>query len=467
MSKRRPREVAGALVARVVGVAALGLILALVALVWTLASHLRATADADLDAATTLVTSADADHPRTVDEQRLRRILPGRALVAVVDADGEVRALSATAVDIAGLPLDHAAGDSFGFGIGDRHFRGRVIEAPEVEVSSADGTTLRVERMLIAIDVTSDRATVRAVTGFALGIAAAVLLALAVATRVVVARSLRPLAAMAAAADRIASTGAAEPMPASPFVETQALAAAVDQALTRRLAAEQAVRDFVADASHELRTPIAKVQGWTDLLVDGSLDANRSQAALDSIAAATEELAALVQQLALLARLDAITPGGTAADTAAALLTDVDLHALAVRLAEEAMQVAPDAVVGVGGTGPVIVHGNEGQLRTALRNLIGNAVQHGGGNVRIEVTGGERLATVEVADNGPGIPAHLRTRVLDRFFTTAAGNSAHSGLGLAIVAAVARAHDGMLTVDDAPGGGALLRLTLPSIVSKP
>ena len=166
----------------------------------------------------------------------------------------------------------------------------------------------------------------------------------------------------------------------------------------------------------------------------------------------------MVHQLALLARLDApeTTPE-----------VEVDLAALANEIADEARQVAAGAEVAVSTSGAVIVRGDAAQLRTALRNLVGNAVQHGGAIVSIDIAGDDAGVTIAVSDNGPGIPAQLRARVFNRFFTTAPGHSQHSGLGLAIVAAVARRHGGHVTVGDATGGGALVTMRLTHIESKP
>lgn len=455
---RRPPHVAHVLVRRVCAVAAIALIASMVALLAALNTHLRTNAETELNAATDIIDSAGSSRTRTVDQERLLRILPRRAIVAIEDTQGTVRALSDSAVNIERLPLDHEQGSTFEFHSGSHHYMARTIDRPNLAVATTDGHVAKASSILVAIDVSSDRATVKTVAWFALAVAAAALALTGAVTNAVVTRSLRPLATMADAAERLAATGASEPLPDAEYHETRALARSVNGALERRLAAEQAVRDFVADASHELRTPLAKIQGWADLLASGVLDEERSQVAHDAISEATEELVSVVAQLGALAKLDGNAPR---------VLSLVDLASLAREVTAEATQFAPDIDVSVDAHGEATLLGNEIELRTALRNVIGNAFHHGGTSVTVSIVATSDAVRIDVADNGPGVPAPLRQRVFDRFFTTATGEHSHSGLGLAMVASIVKSHRGSVELSESDAGGALIVMALPRIVSKP
>jgi signal transduction histidine kinase len=113
---------------------------------------------------------------------------------------------------------------------------------------------------------------------------------------------------------------------------------------------------------------------------------------------------------------------------------------------------------------PAQVHGDPGQLARALRNLVDNAVRHAESQVELTVGMTDGHAVIEVADDGPGIPAADRERIFDRFVRL--DESRHrgaggTGLGLAIVREIVSAHGGTVTITTAPTGGALFRITLP------
>lgn len=441
---------------RMVLVLVVGLLALSTALVWTLAWHLRAAADDSIDSAADVVRTAQQQsrEPVTVNEARLSRLLPSATLIAVIADDGSVQVLSPRAVDVDALPVTHRGGEHFGFTVGDQRFRGVIVEAPSLAIrADAEAPAIQARSLLIAFDVTSDRRTVRAVALAATALTLASAIALAATARGLIRRSLSPLREIATAAGRIAATGAAEPMPRdTAFVETEAIARSVDDALARRERAERAMRDFVADSSHELRTPIAKIQGWADVAASGSLDGEEGRAAVGRIVSAAEELTAIVDELATLATLDAAPPRTTGT---------VDVAELAREVVSEAALVAEGARLAVDAPDPAFVDADRTALTRALRNLVGNAVQHGGGVATVTVRATASSVSVRVSDEGPGIAPEARSRVFDRFYTTAAGQGRHSGLGLAIVAAVARAHGGDVEVLD-EGPGASLELTLPT-----
>ncbi|WP_062523126.1 sensor histidine kinase [Demequina silvatica] len=446
------RSLERTLVVRVVAVLAVGLLLVTGALVLVLALHLRGATSDNLDAAITTVERADAAGT-TLNEARVSRVLPTGGAIAFVAEDGAVTAIAPDALDISRLPVDAAPGPEVRFESGDRTYVARVIETEALGLTDASGDAIEVDRVLVALDVTSDRATVARVSAIAVVVAVIATVALALVARAVVRRSIAPVREIAATSARIARTGEPEPLPdGGPFRETAILAASVDDALRRRTEAERAVRDFVADASHELRTPVAKVQGWGEVALHADPADPRARHAIERVVGAAEELAGIVDELALLARLDADPTGPR---------EPVDVGALAREVVADAAVVAPEACITCAvAPGLPTMAGDTGALRRALRNLVGNAVQHGGVAVEVTVAARDGGVAVEVSDHGPGVPPELRDRVFDRFFSGAPGNPRHSGLGLAIVSAVARAHGGRVALlDRAPG--ATFRLWLP------
>ncbi|MCQ4209298.1 sensor histidine kinase [Streptomyces longispororuber] len=207
-------------------------------------------------------------------------------------------------------------------------------------------------------------------------------------------------------------------------------------------------RRFVADASHELRSPIASLR--TQLEVGA---AHPELLDVDGAVEDTVRLQELAADLLLLARLDAgEQPGGG----------DVDLVAL---VREELSQRVGDRVpVAVTARGSAQVAGSRGQLARVLGNLVDNAQRHARTAVDVTVGTDGRWVTLAVADDGGGVPEGERERVFERFVRLDDARSRDgggAGLGLAIARDVAERHGGTLTVRTAPGGGALFELGLP------
>jgi two-component system, OmpR family, sensor kinase len=225
----------------------------------------------------------------------------------------------------------------------------------------------------------------------------------------------------------------------------------VAAALSARQASETRVRQFVADASHELRTPLAAIRGYTELTQRMDRDGGDREAAaqaMSRVASETERMTRLVEDLLLLARLDSGRPLER---------EPVDLSRLAVDAVNDAYVAGPDHQWELDlPEEPVVVPGDAARLHQVLTNLLANARVHtGAGTVVTTRLSTEPSHTVlQVIDNGPGIPAALRSEVFERF---ARGDSSRSrkggstGLGLAIVSAVVKAHDGTITVTSEPG----------------
>jgi two-component system, OmpR family, sensor kinase len=238
----------------------------------------------------------------------------------------------------------------------------------------------------------------------------------------------------------------------------------VEDALGTREASEARLRQFIADASHELRTPLAGIRGYTELALraDGELDPDLRRA-LTRVDAESARMSRLVDDLLLLARLDAGRPLAH---------EQVDLTRLAIDVTNDARVAGPEHrwVLDLPGE-PVAVTGDEHRLHQVLANLLTNARAHTPSGTTVTVrlipaSAGEHGNGVEltVSDDGPGIPAELQAGVWERF---ARGDSARSrkagstGLGLAIVAAVVTAHRGRVSLASRPGK-TTFRIWLPS-----
>lgn len=246
--------------------------------------------------------------------------------------------------------------------------------------------------------------------------------------------ALRPVGALARGADDVQTLGGRGVLPV-PIGggEIAVLAATLNAMLDRLAEAGERQRGFVADAAHELRSPLASLR--TQLEVDLAL--GDAPVATDLLADVLR-LAALVDDLLVLARLD----GSRSAATA----EPVDLAAL-----------IPEGVETHGrGTGL----GNPEALRRVLRNLLDNARRHADGRVTVTVAEGR----LDVDDDGPGVPSADRERIFERFSRLDDArdrDAGGSGLGLAIARETARAAGGDVTVEDSPLGGARFTLRVP------
>ncbi|MCX4982224.1 cell wall metabolism sensor histidine kinase WalK [Streptomyces sp. NBC_00572] len=224
----------------------------------------------------------------------------------------------------------------------------------------------------------------------------------------------------------------------------------VHSALDARQQSETRVRQFVADASHELRTPLASIRGYAELTRRGREECGPdTRHALGRIESEATRMTGLVEDLLLLARLDAGRPLS---------YEPTDLVPLVVDAVSDARAAGPDHHWSLelpedGGT-PVRADG--ARLQQVLVNLLANARTHTppGTKVTARVLTGADAMTVQIEDNGPGIPPALLPAVFERFARGDASrsrNAGSTGLGLAIVRAVVLAHGGEVTVESTPG----------------
>ena len=287
-------------------------------------------------------------------------------------------------------------------------------------------------------------------------------------------RAMRPISSLTATARTIANTGDPSSHMPQPHVDDEVgeLARTLEQML-RSLDAARAEREtvlkrqrkFVADASHELRTPLTSILANLELLqasLEGSAQEDEREM-VDSALRSSSRMSRLVSDLLLLARADAGRVG---------VHTTCDLAEAAGHAAAEVAPTIGERQLRVENERPLPVDGNADELHRLVLNLLDNAVRHTppGSTIELRLSAEGSDAVVEVADDGPGVPAEMREQIFDRFVRgegpadTAVGGG--SGLGLSIVSAVARSHGGRAEVGDADLGGALFRVSLPLHRSK-
>ena len=265
-------------------------------------------------------------------------------------------------------------------------------------------------------------------------------------------RGLRPLARLSEEI-KARSPGDLRPIEAAGPEETRPLVAALNGLLNEVAQASRSQQRFLADAAHQLRTPLAGLQAHTELALAQPLpEACRAQ--IEQVHEATIRTARLANQLLALARAE---PGARGA------AAECDLKALAGASADEWVHQALARELDLGfELEAAPVRGDPLLLREALANLVHNAIAYSPPGGRITVRTGKRDARsfVEVEDDGPGIPPGERARVLERFYRVPGTPGTGSGLGLAIVHEIAAGHGASLTLGEgAQGRGCRVGIT--------
>jgi two-component system, OmpR family, sensor kinase len=321
--------------------------------------------------------------------------------------------------------------------------------------------------LIVAVPLTEVEATL-AETRWILLIAGAGALVLAAAiVWLSIRRGLRPINNMIAAAERIANgeltARTTAPNPAS---EVGHLSAAlntmldrIEQAVATKTESEARMRRFIADASHELRTPLTSIRGYAELHRQGATSPEEVARGMARIEREAQHMAALVEDLLLLARLDQARP----------LAEDrVDLTRIVEETVAHAHAADPQRSLAVDlADGPAIVRGDRLRLRQVLENLLANVRDHTepGTIATVALAANDGTATLMVADNGPGMSPDEAAHAFERFWQAEA-TPAHprpgTGLGLAIVAELVAAHGGTIALDTSPGAGTTLTITLPT-----
>lgn len=233
----------------------------------------------------------------------------------------------------------------------------------------------------------------------------------------------------------------------------------IEEAITQEQDAKERLTDFVADASHELRTPIAAVLGYSELYRQGALaEEGAIDNAMRRIGTETSRMERLVDDLLLLARLDRIH----GMEPTSVNMTDVARDA-----ATNSMAIDPEHPVSVNGPDAVRVIGDEQRLTQVVVNLLTNARVHTPKGTEVAITVGESdgNAKIDVIDDGPGLPEDDSGKLFERFYRIDSSRSRETGgagLGLAIVAAIVAAHDGSIEAGNESGRGARVTVILPS-----
>jgi two-component system OmpR family sensor kinase len=306
----------------------------------------------------------------------------------------------------------------------------------------------------------------------------------------------RPVKQMTATATAIAAGDLSPRVPeADPGTEAGQLGRALNRMLGRierafdeRTRSEQQLRQFLADASHELRTPVTTIRGYAELYQTGGLgDADELDEAMRRTGQEAVRMGRLVEDMLLLARLDQGRPLQTA---------PVDVAEIVADAGRDAAVVDPSRAITVDASGPVMVRGDSDRLRQVVANLIGNALVHTppGTPVEVGVTTapaapadpgdaggasgadgavgpgggvGER-AVISVVDHGPGMSDDAVAHAFERFYRadrSRSRNQGGSGLGLAIVQAIVASHGGTVGLTSTEGEGTTARVELPLLGS--
>ena len=391
---------------------------------------------------------------RLVGEGRLPSLLPSvdpTVLVQVLEPDGAVLAASTGASRA--VPLLSPAEVE------------RAVQGDEAVVVEGDrvgyGDRLRVlvrrtDRgpvVLAAIPVTAVDDPLRLVRGALLVGLPLLLLASAAGVWLTVGRTLRPVEQLRAGAEAVTAADPSRrlPVPAAED-EVRRLAETLNGMLDRLEAGGARQRAFVADAAHELRSPLAVLRTVLEVALVHP-DPAGPEATLATAHEEVLRMARLVDDLLLLARLDAGAP-----PTRGGRVREVDL-------AQVVRELAPDGVVLDLADARVVA--DPDALVRVVRNLVDNALRHATGTVALTVRPGDPVELL-VDDDGPGIPEGERERVFDRFHrldTPRTRDAGGTGLGLAIVRELVVAAGGTVAAEASPAGGARLRVRLPAVRS--
>ena len=282
----------------------------------------------------------------------------------------------------------------------------------------------------------------------------------------IVSRAMKPVDQMVDTATAIASGDLSHRVgDSNPETELGKLGIALDDMLSKIEAAfveEQLAKDrlkeFVANASHELRTPIAAVRGYTELYRRGALsDVDDLDRAITRIGMESSRMERLVEDLLLLARLDRGMTFERRTVNLAAVVNDA---------VTDSRAIDPNRPISIVGPGTITVVGDEQRLVQVIANLLANARTHTppGTPVSVTLEADASTATVEVADEGPGLAGDAE-KLFDRFYRPDESRtriSGGTGLGLAIVAAIVQAHGGTVEAANQDSGGAVFRVALPT-----
>ncbi|WP_229052629.1 cell wall metabolism sensor histidine kinase WalK [Aeromicrobium sp. Leaf350] len=360
----------------------------------------------------------------------------GESLVQVVDASDRVAAAGGGA---ANLTVPNVSGPA-------------TIDGTRYYVVDllVPNTELHVRVARAYDDDTESRRTAQTVL---VGVAPTLLVLVAILAWFSTSRALRPVADIGREVEAIGASDLHRRIEVPPTRDEIAdLAGTMNALLDRLQSGSEAQRRFVADASHELRSPLATLRQYAELARTHPGDLAPGELA-DVVDSASRRLQTLVDDLLVLA---------TVAEGGEQERGEIDLDDLV--LSELTAFRSSGVVVDSSAVRPTKVAGQERRLAMVVRNLLANAMRHTSSRVRVATGSDGDGAYLVVADDGPGVPVDQRERIFDRFVRLDDGRARDeggSGLGLAIVAAVVTEGGGTVVVDEAPGGGARFTVRLP------
>ncbi|HEY6485763.1 MAG TPA: HAMP domain-containing sensor histidine kinase [Candidatus Cybelea sp.] len=309
---------------------------------------------------------------------------------------------------------------------------------------------------LFIIVKSNDATLVSTVRSFAIPLLIALALVIvssALVARTLTRQALRPLDDVTAALQRFAS-GDLTPqlIAADERQQLGALAVAyngaieqMERAFAARDRANTSMRQFIADAGHQLRTPLTVVQGFIAILRRGGMEsAPDRDRILDTMNDQSRIMGSLIDKLILLERWENVEVAGN--------ISPIDVGRLVADLVSPIADAHPDRSFAIAAEPGVLAAIDPTELGYVVTNLTDNALKYGRGDIDVRVCARDASAVIEVKDQGPGIPSSDAVRVFDRFYRGTQRDVAGSGLGLAIVKrAVERAH-GRITLDSSPTG---------------
>ncbi|MGZ5412153.1 MAG: sensor histidine kinase [Solirubrobacterales bacterium] len=471
-----PRSIRLRLVLVISGVAAVAILGSFLALHEVTGSDLRGRVDDELHQQRAefdqLVPEGERTIPATLEEAA-RGFIAGQryhpsSRIFAIRVEGGADVTNQREIVESELELEHEHGEEDGEGHQEEEDEAGLLDAPEglttisneetgklrVLTESIEAGGRRVGTFIVADPLSSVDEALEELRNTFL-VVGALTLALAVAVAIWLAGLItRPLRRIAGVASEVDAGDLSHRIDYAGADEVGVVAEAFNNMLDRLETGFRRQREFVSDASHELRSPLTVLRGRIELLA--RRDDAEMQAEARELLREVTRMDRLVGSLLLLARAER----GTLLETRLVPLADLlaDLERDMPLLGAESFEISP-APSGS-------IEADPDRLAQVLRNLVSNAVRHGGpeGTVRVAVEEAGDAVRFAVGDDGPGIPPEQLDRVFDRFYRTDPGrgrDSGGSGLGLTIAKAIVEAHGGTIHATSKPGEGASFRFELP------
>jgi signal transduction histidine kinase len=404
------------------------------------------------EAAEDAVDASLSDRPAQANRPTLRRaeLGPITKYAAIYDSGGQALVWTPN-LEAARPRLDfirHTFGSPFDFWWNNEHLRAVLVPVP----------TDRGQSLLLATPRTDLDGDARDLERRMVAAVLVAVVASAAATSWLARRLTREHGRIAAVARAVAAGDlSARIGPTSGDPEMVRLGRDVDDMVSRLAVVVETQQRFIANASHELRSPVTTLLGELSFALRRDRDAATYRESIEEALGSARRLRVVTEELLALARMGATEPARESVP-----LSDVARSAVeATREAAEARGVALEVTCAA-----TSVQGHAGDLGRLLRNLVENAIRHSprGGRVRIEAQPTADHLRLLVSDDGPGVPPDVRERIFEPFFRLPGDATDHAGagLGLAIGRGIARAHGGDLWVDDSTHGARfVVRLPLP------